>query len=60
MSQKLLSPSFVVEQQKEDGSTKLRDIHHLSWGPGEFGREGSVNHTTAAREKLSHHTLDKM
>eukprot|EP00973_Karenia_brevis_P065873 9155135-Karenia_brevis.AAC.1 len=57
-AEKLLSPCFVVEQQKEDGSKKLRGIHHLSWGVG--GREDSMNGATVLTEKLSHHTLDKL
>ena len=54
----LLSPCFVVEQLKSDGSTKLRSIDHLSWGPDGCGRDGSVNAYTAATARLKHQTLD--
>ena len=54
----LLSPCFVVEQPKSDGSTKLRSIDHLSWSPEGSGREGSVNAYTAPTAKLKQQTAD--
>lgn len=69
----LLNPRFAVEQEKEDGSVKLRAIDHLSWSPstltGEGGhtrptkkarKEASVNGHTAPQEKMSHDTLDAL
>ena len=69
----LLNPRFGVEQIKDDGSTRVRPIDHLSWSPstmtGEVteGRptkkarkEASVNGHTAASEKMRHDTLDAL
>jgi len=67
----LLNPRFSAEQEKEDGSTKVRAIDHLSWSPGSAGtadvgpskskrarKAESVNGYTVAHEKHRHDTLD--
>ena len=69
----LLNPRFGVEQEKEDGSTKVRAIDHLSWSPSTLTDDGvecrptkkarkaaSVNGHTAQREKMRHDTLDML
>jgi len=52
----LLHPRFAVVQSRADGSAKIRDVDHFSWGAGDY--ENSVNGHTAPQEKLSHDTLD--
>ena len=69
----LLNPRFAVEQLKEDGSTKVRAIDHLSWSPGwrseaspterptkRARKEESVNGHTAPAEKMHHDTLNTL
>ena len=72
LSQVLLNPRFGVEQEKEDGSMKVRAIDHLSWSPStrcdestaecrptkKARKEASVNGYTLPAEKMSHDTLD--
>ncbi len=73
LSHVLLNPRFGVEQEKKDGSTKLRAIDHLSWSPStadgagmerrptkKARKEASVNGYTAPAEKISHDTLDAL
>ncbi len=70
-SEVLLNPRFGVEQEREDGSTKVRAIDNFSWSasaheqsPGGVGarrrimKKGSVNGYTTATEKIAHDTLD--
>ena len=69
----LLNPRFGVEQEKEDGTFKVRAIDHLSWSPSTHGEQGgnarpskkarkeySVNGHVKASEKLHHDTLDAL
>ena len=73
MSKVLLNPRFSVMQEKDDGSSKVRAIDHLSWSPlgsetrdaehrpsKRARKEGSVNGHTVPAEKLSHDTLDML
>ena len=73
LSDVLLNPRFGVEQDKEDGTKKVRAIDHLSWSPGTGSGEGatprptkrarkeaSVNGHTAPGEKMKHDTLDML
>ena len=60
-----LSPRFSVEQEKVDGTKKVRPIDHFSWSGGHGGRaskhrrkEESVNGYTFPKEKLKTQTLD--
>ena len=64
-----LAPRFSVEQEKEDGSVKVRPIDNFSWCAPEqtYGRQtaaqkraGSVNGHSTAHEKLQHDHLDKL
>jgi len=63
----LLHPRFGVEQVKEDGTTKLRPVDHLSWSPGDAEeaptkkdiKRESVNGYTIPQEKMRPDTLDK-
>jgi len=64
----LLNPRFGVDQEKEDGTVKVRAIDHLSWSPStqvederpskRRRKEASVNGHITASEKLHHDTLD--
>ena len=69
----LLNPRFSAEQEKDDGSTKVRAIDHLSWSPGSAGsadvglgrskrarKAESVNGHTVAQEKHRHDTIDTL
>ena len=66
----LLNPRFGVEQEKEDGTVKVRAIDHLSWSPSTQGaaerpskrrrKEASLNGHVTASEKLHHDTLDAL
>ena len=71
LSDVLLNPRFGVEQEKEDGTKKVRAIGHLSWSPGTGSSEGatprptkkarkeaSVNGHTTPGEKMKHDTPD--
>ena len=60
-----LSPRFGVEQEKQDGSVKVRPIDHFSWSGGHVGcasklrrKEESVNGYTFPQEKMRTQTLD--
>ena len=68
----LLNPSSSAEQEKDDGSTKVPAIDHLSWSPGspvsanELGRSKrarkaeSVNGHTVVQEKHRDDTIDTL
>ena len=71
--QLFLNPRFGVAQLKEDGTTKIRPVDHLSWSPGtghELGiyerptrkarKAASVNGHVATAEKMRHDTLDML
>ena len=56
----LLHPRFAVEQERGDGSVKIRAIDNFSWSPAERRRDESANGHTVALEKMEHDTLDDL
>lgn len=56
----IYQPRFVVEQNRPDGSRKLRAIDNGSWAPKGNGKEESVNGFTMIADSISHHTLDHL
>ena len=73
MQQVLMHPRFGVEQERVDGTTKLRAVDHFSWSPasGSGGAQGpasakkarkagSVNGHAAAAERMHHDTVDAL
>ena len=58
----LLHPRFGVEQEREDGSKKVRPVDNFSWSRHskrkEFAKASSVNGHVSPSEKLKHDTLD--
>ena len=63
ISEVWLSPRFAVEQEAANGSTKIRAIDNMSWGPipdEGVRKDNSINGYTVPTEKLKHETLDML
>ena len=58
----LLHPRFGVEQEREDGSMKVRPVDNFSWSRHskrkQVAKTSSVNGHVSPSEKLKHDTLD--
>jgi len=58
----LLHPRFGVEQEKDDGSTKIREVDNFSWsairGKRAQTKPASVNGHVFPQERMKHDTLD--
>ena len=51
----LFNPRFGIEQQKEDGSCKVRAIDHLSWSPATALAAGAGSRPTEGQKRECSH-----